>query len=663
MARQNLKLNTPEKRARIGERIKVASTQAGLSLKELAAAAGTTPTLIYQYVRGIVAVPPDLLEKIAAVTDVHTDFFDPDKEGRSSLALHADKPSPTGTEIVEFANEPGTRARIKAEMDHLKQLRDAYLYPKRNRAAYISTMEQMLALARTIENRRQEGWILWQLGKTKIEQNLLDEARQQIKQAQVLFMDEGMEEYHNLASMDLAIALELDGQLEEAKQCLEEVVNSDSHNVQWRAIISLGSIYYRMHNNEEALRYFCRAAEHIEKLDHDQREHEGMISLMITIADIARTTGHQEEAVLLWSQCLQRSTDERMAEHFLEALMEIAQTFQEMGKLSEAKQRLELAVVLAGFLFEDESRLSVARALLADLLVTMGSIDDAKDNARASLRIAHKVRSAQPTIVSALALAETHLATSQWRDALDYSQEALDEAKRTKRTREVARARELRARAYLMGSIERAGANDTVQANEALSRAFAEATSALDHATRADAVKEMLASRLTLARCHFQKGEDSQAEMETHAALELSENGAVGLSRLIGQEALELPMLLRSPELDLVSLFASRKLDLPNLEWQAHYLKGTLLAKRLGPQAGFESLRDAAKLVTKVLSVMTPAESARFQQHNPEVVAVFDDLDRFAITDAARSEVRALLEGVTRIKGKSEQISPAAIEA
>jgi tetratricopeptide (TPR) repeat protein len=343
-----------------------------------------------------------------------------------------------------------------------------------------------------------------------------------------------------------------------------------------------------------------------------------------------------------------------MAEHFLEALMEIAKTFHEMGKLGEAKQRLELAVVLAGFLVEDESRLSVARALLADLLVTMGSIDDAKDNARASLRIAHKVRSAQPTIVSALALAETHLATNQWRDALDYAQEALDEAKRTQRTREVARARELRARAYLVGSIERAAANDAVQATESLNRAFAEVTSALDFATRADAVKEMLAARLTLARCHFQKGEDSLAEIETHAALELSESGAVGLSRLIGNEAAELPALLRSPDLDLVSLFASRKLDLPSLEWQAHYLKGTLLAKRLGPQAGYESLRDAARLVSKVLSVMTPAEAATFQQHNPDVIAVFDNLDRFAITDASRTEVRAILEGVARMNNGTQ---------
>ena len=98
------------------------------------------------------------------------------------------------------------RARIKSEMDHLNQLRDAYFYPKRNRAAYISTMEQMLALARTVDNSPQEAWILWLLGKTKIEQNLIDEACRQIKQARAMFAQEGMEEYRNLAGMDLAIA-------------------------------------------------------------------------------------------------------------------------------------------------------------------------------------------------------------------------------------------------------------------------------------------------------------------------------------------------------------------------------------------------------------------------------------------------------------------------
>src|SRR5476649_1626070 len=141
LARQNPKLNTPEKRARVGERIKIAATQAGLSLKELAEYAGTSPSLIYQYVRGIIMIPNETLERIAALTRVHTDFFDPDKEGRTTLALQPDQPAPEGSLVTSAVSEPGTRARIQTELKNLDTLQEAYYYPKRNRSAYISTLE------------------------------------------------------------------------------------------------------------------------------------------------------------------------------------------------------------------------------------------------------------------------------------------------------------------------------------------------------------------------------------------------------------------------------------------------------------------------------------------------------------------------------------------
>ena len=77
MSRQNMKLNTPEKRARVGERIKISATQAGLSLKELATFVNVSPSVIYQYVRGIIMIPADTLEKIAAVTRQPTEWVVP----------------------------------------------------------------------------------------------------------------------------------------------------------------------------------------------------------------------------------------------------------------------------------------------------------------------------------------------------------------------------------------------------------------------------------------------------------------------------------------------------------------------------------------------------------------------------------------------------------
>lgn len=332
--------------------------------------------------------------------------------------------------------------------------------------------------------------------------------------------------------------------------------------------------------------------------------------------------------------------------------MEIGVSYQSMGRIGEARERLELAVVLAGFLFEDEARLSIARSLLADVLVTMGSIDDAKENARASLRIAHKVRAARPTILSALALAETNLAVGQWKDALQDAQEALDEAKRTRRTREVARARELRARAYLYQYEERKKMGDDLQAHDALNRAFAEAVSSLDQASKAEAVQEMLAARIVLAQCHYRQGDDASAEKEVQLALDLAQSGAVGLTRLLGERADSLPSILRSGDLNLNAIFAGRKMEIPTLEWQAHYLKGILMAKRLGPEAGYGAMRDAARLVSRMLSSLNQSEAVAFQQRHPEVTAVFEDLSRFALTDKAQQETNALLEGARWIEKK-----------
>src|SRR5205823_11466753 len=97
-------------------------------------------------------------------------------------------------------------------------------------------------------------------------------------------------------------------------------------------------------------------------------------------------------------------------------------------------------------------------------------------------------------------------------------------------------------------------------------------------------------------------------------------------------------------------IFAGRKLEMPTLEWQAHYLKGVLLAKRLGPEAGYAAVRDAARLVSRMLSSLNQAEAVAFQQRHPEVTAVFEDLARFALTDKAQQETAALLDGTRWIQ-------------
>jgi len=402
---------------------------------------------------------------------------------------------------------------------------------------------------------------------------------------------------------------------------------------------------YRQYDHTGALKSFCKAAEYLQKIDPEKRGSQAILALIGNLADIVRAAGHYEEAIMLWSRCLQQATTERKADAFLESIIEIAQCCTLMGRIGEAKQRLELASVLAGFLFEDESRLAVARALLANVLVTLGHLDSAKENARAAMRIANKVQSARPTMIACMALAETYLAAGQWNDALDYTQEALDEARTSKRLREIAQLREMRSRAYLQKEEAARLSGNAAAAQDALRQAFAEAGQSMEFATKADSVAEQVSAHLALARCHFRKEDGEAAEREAHSALELTAEGGVGLQRLLGEDAENLPELMLSPEIDLPGLFAGSRVHLPSLEWQALYIEGTLRASRLGPGEGFAAIRDAAQTLTGMLSTLTQSEAMHFQQRHPEVSDVFAKLSQFAISEGDRKETAILLEG------------------
>ncbi len=639
------KLNTPEKRARVGERIKIAATQAGITLKELSESAGTSPSLIYQYVRGITAVPDDLLEKIATVTRVHTDFFDPGKDARSSLALPADTTDPSG-EFESSASEPGTRARMRAELRHLHEMAEALNYPKRNRSAYISSLDQMLSLARTLEDRPQEAWILWKLGCAKLEDNDLEQAKKFLIQSKESFAIEGLDEYKFHVTQDLVVVLSEQGAFVAAKEYLEDLISNGGADILWRTLISMGSLCYRQHDFEDALKYYIQAAEQMEGFDSDKLTEEGMPPLMNHIADIVRSTGHYEEAMFLWSYCLQQAAKDRKADAFLESLMEVAQCCLEMGRLHDAKEHLEKAVMLASFLFEDESRLSIARALLAIVLISMGSIEEAKDNARASFRIANKVQGARPTILSCIALAETNIAVGNWDDALANAEEALKEAKRTSRTREVAQAREIKSRAFILQYQQKISAGDEAAGFKALHDAIDEGKISLETAIRAESVKEQVAAHLILSRAYLVSGDFAASENEARQALAITNEGAVGLNRLLGADSDRLPSLLKSSLLNLPDIFARQNVYLPILEWQAHYLQSTLLAKRIGPEAAYVAVHSAAESLSKMFNGLTSTEVAALQKCHPDISKVFQDLTTYSINEADRHQTKLLMQSV-----------------
>jgi tetratricopeptide (TPR) repeat protein len=628
-----------------------------VTLKELAEATQTSTAMMYQYVRGNVGVPAETLNRIADVTRVTLSFFDPPEVALPVAVLHKEEekreeePRPASHAAAILAPDVSvlaTTERIRTELRHLTALYFAYDQPRRDRTACISTLNQMLVLARTMQKTDQEAWALWNLGRNCLEADEFDEARRHLNAAIDLFATLNLEEYRSNAVLDLAHLLIRVGHLDAAQRHLDTLIDGPLITIRWRALISLGTLRFQQRDYEGAIQYFIRAARQGEELTSADEKQALMQHLMEAVTDVLRTTGHYDAALSLWLQQLERAARLRQANQFLEALLEIAQCCQSMGRISEAKQRLELAVVLAGFLFEDESRSGIARALLAKTLVSMGRLEEARENARMALRIANKVGGARTTMLASLAQAETSLASGQGDDALHYAQEALDEARRTARGQEVASAHEVRARAYLQQSELRRKQGDTEEAQSYLERALAEANQARERADQANQLYEHVAAYITLSRCHLANGDDKAAEEAAGAAVVLIERGGIGLARLLGKDAADLPATLRSSELNLPELFADRNLALPALEWQARYLEASILAKRLGPEAAFTALRGASEAVLTILRDFNQSEAASFQKQTPEILRMFELLSQCATTDGMRQEALSLGQSLLR---------------
>lgn len=634
-------VRSPQKRARVGERIKIAATSAGLSLKALAARVGCPPSLMYQYVRGITNIPDDTLQAIARSTGVVLEFFDPDKDARAALAMPADPDAADQPEL-------GVRVdKVTADIRQLEKLAEAYGEPGRNVSGLMGALNQMLALARVKSDRQREAWVLWRLGTIHRELGECEEAQRLLGEAESLFAQEGLEDYRARVKLDLGITMGELGFTDNAAALIESVASQGDADLSWRALMNLGNLYYRAHRLDEALRAFARAASALEGVDPLQRDTEGIPSLVSGVADIAMDTGHYESALALWTRSLAQAAEERKGEMFLEALLNTAQACQTLGKVSEARRRLEQAVTLASFLLADANRVGVARAQLADVMVALGALDQAREEARGAMRSAMKGGAPKGMILASLALAETSQAAGQLDEALSYAQDALQMAERSSRPREEAMARNAHARISLQIA-HQAGSE------EGLRKALDEARNAVAFAEKIGARREEVEARLTLAQCLWRTGDEAGAEAEAAAAVKLTRDGATDLARLLGAEARDLPTLLSREPLDLPRLFADPRLSIPAVEWQAHYLQGTLQARRLGPASAFVAVRDAAVALSRLLSGLSPEDAEAFRRQHPQIAAVYEDLARFALTEEHRAEAQALLESAKPVIGAKD---------
>lgn len=629
--RETFKLRSPEKRARVGERIKLAATSSGLSLKDLAGHAGTSPALIYQYVRGITNIPMDVLHAIADVTKVGMEFFDPEKETMPGGGVSA----PAAREPA-----PAKQDRVASDMRFLYQVADAQENGRNSRALF-DTLNQLLALARTSDDRKQEAYILWRMGAARKDGGHYEEARSDLTRAIRMFGDLGLEEYRQMATLDLGTTYQEIGAMDAAFEETNSIAQSGGPEARWLANLNLGAFHYRKQEFSQAMKQFCEAARTLEQLANPDKIAAGIPLLLTHVGDIAKDTGHYESALKLLGRAVSQATDKKQPNVYLESLLTMARCSQALGRLSDAKQQLEQAVVLAGFLFEDENRLGVAKAMLAEILATLGELEAAKEQARAAVRIANRVGGPRGIALASLALAEIAIASGQFYDARDYAADAITEAHRAQRPHEHAMARSARARACLGLAAE--------GVDGMLLDAESEARRAVQIADDSGAVRERALTRLTLSRVLVASGRREQAEAILHEIVVLLQSGAATLQDLLG-DGQELPLLLRSSSFDLDREFSDRRVTAPAVEWEA----GILGAKLRPADTTIEPLRTAAAALTRLLAGLSAEDAVRYGKVHPDADLLYREFSRLAVTAEDKRQLRLL---ANRASPQSDQVN------
>lgn len=624
------RIRDPEKRARVGERIKVAAASAGISLKDLARSLGLKPVKMYQFVRGVSSVPPDILDAICERTNVTLEFFDPDRDARSAFAAAANAELPL--EVIGGAD------RASGQLRQLELLANAYDEPRRNPQALAAVLHEMLGVAKVLSDRKAEAVVLARLGRVECETGNLSNARVHLTLAKELYGVLEMERHVASTSLDLAACALEEEDYEGAVEHARVVGETGPADVRWRGQLALADAYLASHRPDGALAAVLEAARLLEKVEGEFGSPEGIGALGDVVASIAAATGHLEPALDLWTRRMQQTGEQKDPVRFLDALLRAAGVLVWMGRFREARQHVDLAVTLATFLDTDAARLSLAQSRLVEVLALVGPAARAKEVARSAYRLALKAQLRRVETAAYIAMAEAYYASGQYDDAAAHALEAIAGAENSPgRILDVVRARLILARTLL-----------TVAGGDAskLRDARVEAERAKAGAARCKSPLHQLEADLVIARCAMATGDAEGASAAIAEAAELQQTGAMSLGELLGEEEAAIPAVLRLPELDLPQVFSGRSLNVPGLAWQIQYLSAMLNAKR-GGRMDFDALRKAAQTLAGLLAAMDRDEAATYARRlsfgdKPEAQRLLEDLARSARSAEDRQQLQEL---------------------
>jgi tetratricopeptide (TPR) repeat protein len=613
----------------------MSAMSAGMTLKELAEGINLPVSLMYQYVRGITNVPPEVIEAVASTTKLNIEFFDPELDPRSSF--------------YEATVHPDT-LRMRADTfalsnQYLDKLSAAYAEPQRNVRGYMDVLQQKLSDARTRNDRAAEGEHLLSLGDFLSKVGNFEEARTYLDMACDVFQDLGLTQRLHEAQLSFARCLSEVGAVNAAMDYCDQIAKRGTVEHQIRASLLLAQLHIKRRKTSEALKATIQTAEIIEKNNEDTIENRHGIRR--NLAAILNEYGHYDAALTLCRMDAQDYMLDNDIVSYVGVLLNLSQIQVIQGMYGEAIDNLEKIITLSRFYPDIKSKCIVALNMLAAAYAGIGRTAEAKSEARTAMLSSGENSEQYGPLIGYLALAKAHLEDQQFEDAISLADQTIRDAQRWRINCVIIPARIIRNQTMM-----RLQAN---KSQEVDAQSFNEAANILDAAQRNGSPFEILISRMNLAQCLVQVGNLEAAEKEAFAALEILDNGAVQLESALMGKKTELPMMLREPLMNLVELMNNTKLNLPEIRWRVHLLIYQLLKQKGAPAEELvEHLNKASEPLFDILSHLAPKDSDVYLTAHPELEEAFKDyraLVAGSMNDASKERlVKAYRYGILSLE-------------
>lgn len=325
----------------LGKRIKLAAGEAGLTIKEVAAAVGLSTATLYAYIAGSLEPSSTRLKEIAKVTGKTVSYFTGDPEdGEFPELTMADA-------LLSGPNVDGA----------------------------LALLTQVSEMGKSRLNSAQEAHVRLRLGNALLYAGRYHEATLELLRGKESFQAQGRKHEMGRCAQSLGFCFANIGLLEQAESSFEQALANLDEVDQWKPMASLVVV-------DERVGRFSSGIERARSL----RTGDPISTLYAaaTEADIWATLGDWERALALEREALSIAFEHRFSDQIIERLVRLGHAYLELARFSDAAECIGRAK-LAGTVQGDRARLTHLKVVESMLLSVLGKLSEAERIAKEAL--------------------------------------------------------------------------------------------------------------------------------------------------------------------------------------------------------------------------------------------------------------------------------------